>query len=180
MRVLFLALGCTRRSAVVAESAEVVAAGGTAVVVVGTLAGWGRSASFAKGVAVVDLAEPLRRHPPLWAVTLFLYRLPRIAVRLIGRGPLRARARNLLRRYETTIADKLYRRWVMPWHTRLWPTRRTELIEQLVLRGEPFDAIVVTDVESMPDAARLLERHPAAVSFSLDHLPHALAAAGSR
>ncbi|WP_155368907.1 hypothetical protein [Catellatospora vulcania] len=159
MRVLFLALGATRRRAVVEESARVVAAGGDAVVLLGSAQPWARE-DLDPRVRLVDLGE-LTAHtrPVRWAQAL-LVRLPRRAARLAGRGRLREPMGRAWRAYERGVAQPVHRRLVAPASVRWW--RGPVLRREVAARG-PFDLIVVADPLSMPDAARLL-RHGVAGS----------------
>lgn len=167
MRVLFLAGDGTRRRAVAAESAQVVAEGGRAVVVVGREKTWDDTA-FAPGVELVvreglDLRSPARSME--W---LLLFHLPRQVYRTVGRGPLRRPASAMGRLHER-VALSVQRGVVLPLH------RRRHKDGPRVLHGSSFDVIVVADAVSMPDALDLLagakadEVRPVVV-YSLAHL----------
>lgn len=176
MRVAFLALGATRRRAVVEESAEVVAEGGAAMVVVDRAQGWDPE-GFAPGVTVVELSRLKARHAPVRLERLFLYRGPRFLLyRVIGRGPLRGLAHRAATAYQRRVADRIHRRLFLPVYRRLWPEVTPRLVERQVLRRTGTRTLVVTDPMSIPAAAGILRRYrvrgqaPPAVCYSIDHL----------
>lgn len=152
MRVLFLALGATRRRAVAEESARVVAEGGDAVVLLGQP--WAGERLDPR-VRLVDLGELTARSRPVrWAQAL-LVRLPRRAARLVGRGRLRRPVQRAWQVYERRVASPAHRRLVLPASRRWW--RGRVLRREIAARG-PFDLIVIADPLSMPEAARLVRR----------------------
>jgi hypothetical protein len=178
MNVLFLALGASRRPAVVAECAQVVADGGTACVLVGTVKPWLR-AELDEQVELIDAADVWRGHLPMKIEYLVLYRGPRFLMyRVIGRGPLRRPVRRAARAYERHVADVLHQRVYLPVYLRLYAGVRDRLILERVRREKRFDWVVVGDPASMPDAVRLLDSLERAayrpgVSYSIDHVPPA-------
>ena len=105
MHVLFLSVGGTRRRAVVEESAQVLADGGTATVVVDRAAPWSKE-TFATGVTVVELAGLEQRRPALRFEQAVLYKAPRKVLRTVGRGPLRRFAKRAEKAYERRIASR--------------------------------------------------------------------------
>lgn len=167
MRVLFLAVGGTRRRAVTEESAQVMADGGRAVVVIDNADRW-RSDSFAPGVDVVDLAQLERRHPPKAAERALLRALPRRIFRTIGRARLASRARAWERGYERRIAPRLEHA-LTPVH-QLLGDLRLRLIRDQLRRGPGTDLLVVGDPPSMPYAARLAKAGaaPARIAYRYD------------
>ncbi|MFE9201841.1 hypothetical protein [Micromonospora sp. NPDC007230] len=177
MRTLFLALGATRRRAVVAESGQVVAEGGEAVVLINSAASWRRE-TFPDGVQVVEVAQLEQQQPVRRAETLLLYRAPRFLLhRVVGRGRLRPRARRASKAYERRIADRVHRRLFLPAYGRLFKQARSRVVAREVRRQAPFDVLVVTDALSMPMAVDLLDRWAAdgaagtapTVAYSIDH-----------
>ncbi|MFC4145030.1 hypothetical protein ACFO0M_02065 [Micromonospora mangrovi] len=167
MHVLFLSVGGTRRRAVVEESAQVVADGGTATVVVDRVAPWSRE-TFADGVRVIDLAGLEQRQRAARVEQAVLFKAPRKVLRTVGRGPLRRFAKRAEKSYEKRIAARAHRAFV-----RLRGDLRPKLVDGLLRRGNPVDVLVVTDPVAMPYAARLLTGgRPAAqprVCFSYDY-----------
>lgn len=171
VRVLFVALGASRRRTVCEESAQIVSDGGVAVVLVDRANAWRRTV-FAPTVAVIEMARLESRHLPLRLARGLLYRAPSICLRLIGHGPLRRAARQWANVHQR-LANRIYERLVLPGHRRIWPHRRPRLVEREVLTGEPFDLLVIGDPESIPDGAAIVARlfrrgMPLPVSFGLD------------
>ena len=173
MRVLFLALGGSRKQAAADESARVVADGGRAVVLIDTSKPWAQT-RFAPAVDVVELSTVESARPLVRFERFALYRVPRGLFRVAGRGPLRAKVRAAAGRYESRIADRVHGKLVA---TRLRPGWGEGA--HRLLRGAvpgPYDLIVVLDPISMPYAAGLfadLEARGAAmprVAFGLDYV----------
>jgi hypothetical protein len=166
MHVLFLSVGAVRRRAVVEESRQVVADGGTATVVVDRIGPWSRE-SFATGVRVVELAALQRRLPADRIEQAALYKAPRKLLRTVGRGPLRRASKRAERAFQKRLADPAHRAFL-----RLRGDQRVRLLERLCARN-PVDVLVVTDPIAMPYAARLLRRQPGpaqpGVCFSYDY-----------
>lgn len=127
MQVLFLALGASRKRAVLDESAELRASGAQVIVVVDKKKSW-LSQEFAPGVVVTTLKELEARHLPRRMEHALLYRVPRATVRAVGRGPLRGRARRGLKAYERGLAAKLHRKVFVPAHRRLWPDAQARMV----------------------------------------------------
>ncbi|HEX6967834.1 MAG TPA: hypothetical protein VF174_03280 [Micromonosporaceae bacterium] len=174
MKALFLALGATRRRAVLEEAAQVLAKGGRVVVLIDSLSAW-HSEFFPSGVDVVDIGKLEQRHLPRKLEALVLYRIPCGLLQVIGRGPLRELARRAIKSYRRRIADRVHRRLFLPLYRRVWSQKRAQIIERYVLRGVSFDVVVVSDPLSMPDAVRLLHYYeqlgvtPPKVTYSVDH-----------
>ncbi|WP_433349084.1 hypothetical protein [Micromonospora sp. CA-111912] len=166
MHVLFLSIGAVRRRAVVEESAQVVADGGTATVVVDRISPWNRE-TFANGVRVIELAALQRRTPVARIEQAVLFKAPRKILRTVGRGPLRGFSKRAERAYQTRVADRAHRAFV-----RLRGDNRAKLIERVGARSR-VDVLVVTDPIAMPYAARLTGGHHAPtyprVCFSYDY-----------
>lgn len=152
-RVVFLALGASRRRVVIEESTQVVTAGGTAVVVVDKASAWRRE-RFDPRVRVIALAE-LEQRQRLLVSARRVARMPAVALRTLGRGPLRAASRRMARSYEGRIADQFHRRVVLPAYRRLRGDVRHRLLHRFVLQAQAFDLLVVSDPLSIPVAARL-------------------------
>ncbi|SCL23837.1 hypothetical protein GA0070624_2808 [Micromonospora rhizosphaerae] len=167
MHVLFLSVGGTRRRAVVEESAQVVADGGAATVVVDRAAQWSRE-TFAAGVTLVELARLEQRQPALRVEQAVLFKAPRKVLRTVGRGPLRRFAHRAEKSYERRIASRAHRAFL-----RMRGDVRPKLVDALVRRGASVDVMVVTDPLAMPYAARLVSGAPRSarpeVCFSYDY-----------
>jgi hypothetical protein len=157
MQVLFLALGATRRRAVVEETTQVVADGGRAVVLVAAARPWSRE-RFHPEVEVVDLSR-LEAHGPIRRVErALLFSGPELVFRALDRGPMKTFARRAGGAYERRIASPVHRA-LMPRKGDDPAELRQLLIRRKVLAGRPpFDLFVVSDPASMPPAARLFGR----------------------
>ncbi|PWU44324.1 hypothetical protein DLE60_20445 [Micromonospora globispora] len=167
MHVLFLSVGGTRRRAVVEESAQVLADGGTATVVVDRAGPWSKE-TFATGVTVVELAGLEQRQPALRFEQAVLYKAPRKVLRTVGRGPLRRFAKRAEKSYERRVASRVHRALL-----RMRGDVRPRLVESLIRRGAGVDVVVVTDPLAMPYAARLVtgaaQASKPSVCFSYDY-----------
>lgn len=153
MRVLFLAVGATRRRAVTAEIAEVLAAGGEAVLVVDSRRPW-RGEHLDPRVRVVDLAAEEGRRPVFVAERRALLGAPLAVLRLAGRGPLR-RAGRAGEAYQRRLAAAVHSRVTVPAYRRIRPQARRRLIERVAGPLDAFDLVVVADPMSLPEADRL-------------------------
>ncbi|MFE1365232.1 hypothetical protein ACFW84_13460 [Streptomyces anulatus] len=156
MQVLFLALGASRKRAVLDESAELRASGAQVIVVVDKKKSW-LNQEFAPGVVVTTLKELEARHLPRRMEHALLYRVPRATVRAVGRGPLRGRARRGLKAYERGLAAKLHRKVFVPAHRRLWPDAQARMVLAPFAARGGLDLLVVSDALSVPRAVRLLD-----------------------
>ncbi|MEU4567478.1 hypothetical protein [Micromonospora sp. NPDC023956] len=166
-RTLFLALGGNRARVVVEESARVVADGGHATVVVDELTAW-RGQRFAPGVRVVELARLQREHLPVAAEQLIVHRVPRAALRAVGRGRLSGWSQRAGRAYDRRIAGRVHRRIFLPVYHRFWGDARYRLLRRRIAR-DGLDLLVVADPVSIPVAARLLaDRICPDISYGLD------------
>ena len=170
MNVLFLALGASRKRAVVEESAKVVAEGGTATVLVASVKQWNLG-TFTPGVTVID-SSVLHQDQPLWRIErLLVFRGPTAVLRrALGR-----RGKSAARAYEKKVADRFHRRVFLPLHTRLRGNARSGLIAQHVARSSrPYEWIVVTDPVSMPDAEKVMgnlgAKSRVGLAWSADHI----------
>jgi glycogen synthase len=181
--VLFLALGATRRRAVVEESARVVAAGGRAVVLIAESAMWRRD-PFAPGVEVVPLGEIEPRTTPRFAEWAVFYRLSRVPLRLLAATPMAEWSRSTERKYERRLMRRVRSgshllradpavEPVTDRDTRVRDDVRALMIKWRLLGGRGFDLLVVTDPASMPEAVRLTRdrRLAPASSFSVAGAP---------
>ncbi|WP_405425501.1 hypothetical protein [Micromonospora sp. NBC_00617] len=174
-RVLFLAVGGARKRAVLEESAEVVAGGGSATVLISDAAAWRRE-RFPAGVRVVSLADLDRRRLPVRVEQNLLFRAPRFAFRMAGRGRLAAFSKRAGKAYERRIADRVHRRIFLPAYGRLQRGGQFPLLARHVLRAAPPELMVITDPASIPlgaqiarDAAEYGSAAPR-VCFGLDYL----------
>lgn len=173
-RVLFLALGGTRRRAAVAETGQVVACGGTATVVVADAAAW-RNDRFAGDVRLVDLTEEELRHGWMPLEQLVLVRLPARFFRLIRRGPLGAWATRAAKGYRRRVGDPLHQR-LRPLSRRGRVSFNAGLIRRH-LRHTNVNLVVVNDPASMPTAVALLQTYDGddapRVAYSIDRTARA-------
>ncbi|MGI5398949.1 hypothetical protein ACQEVG_05715 [Streptomyces sp. CA-135486] len=156
MQVLFLALGASRKRAVVEESAEVVARGGRAVVLVGVRKPW-LDQGFAPEVELVTADELEASHLPRRLERLVLYRVPRLVVRVAGRGPLRSRAKRALKAYERRVAGRIHRRVFVPLHRRVWPRLADRMVWRHFSPRKGPELMVVADALSVPRAVQLIQ-----------------------
>jgi hypothetical protein len=173
MQVLFVALGASRRREAIAESAQVVEAGGRAVVLIDRVASW-HGFTFAPGVEVVESAKLRLEHLPWKIQELVVFRGPQALFRAVGRGPLRRWSGRAGRAYERRIAGRVHRRLFLPAYERIWGDVQRSLVERHVMNRTSYDVMVVGDPMSMPLAARLMPDAAAgrpvrpAVRFCLD------------
>jgi hypothetical protein len=169
VNVLFLALGASRRRAVVEECRQVVADGGTATVVVDSAAPWQRD-RLPDGVVLIEAAVLQPARSLMRIEHLVIYRGPRFVLRRV----LRRRAKRAVGAYQKRVADRFHRRIFLPVYRRLWGKARGHVVARHIARSErPYDWIIVTDSPSMPDAVRLLAELRGAkpgVAYSIDHV----------
>jgi hypothetical protein len=170
VNILFLALGASRKRAVVEECAKVVADGGTATVLVESTRQWQR-AGFGDGVTLIDSAVLLRDRLPLRIERLVVYRGPRfVLTKGFGRWGRRAAGA-----YKKKVADRFHRRVFMPAYRRLSGDTRAPLVARHIVGSpRPFDWIVVADPLSMPEAVRVLgdlgTGNRIGLAYSVDHI----------
>jgi hypothetical protein len=169
MRVLFLALGAGRRLAVTEESRRLAEAGERPVVLVDDRRGWAAE-TFAPGVTVLSLREQSAGHWPETTEQLVLFRVPKALIRRVGGR----RGGKLASAYQRRIAERLHRRAFLPLYRRLWRDAADRPLEAFRRRQGRFDAIVVTDPQSLPVAQRLVGPAGRAdaprVAFRIDQL----------
>lgn len=151
MNVLFLALGASRRPAVVAESARVVADGGTATVLVDKRSAWVKN-PIPDEVEVVELSALARGYRPA-VVQLMLYRLPRL-LRGCFPGLLRARYDRVESAYRRRVARPIDRGLARLYRRNPAEVRRRVIVRDL-LHGRPIDLVVVGDAQSLVTASEL-------------------------
>ncbi|WP_335936358.1 hypothetical protein [Streptomyces sp. PTD5-9] len=156
MQVLFLALGASRKRAVLDESAEAASNGAQVIVVVDKKKSWS-GAKFAPGVRVATFKELEARHLPRRLEHAVLYSAPRATVRAIGQGPLRGRSRRALKAYERRVAGRVHRKVFMPLHRRLWPDSRARMVSAAFAARGGLDLLVVSDALSVPRAVELMQ-----------------------
>ncbi|MGP4026045.1 hypothetical protein [Actinomadura sp. 3N407] len=157
MNVVFLALGATRRAAVVAESGRVVAGGGTATVLLDRPASWVKD-PLPDGVDVLELQMLERRYRPA-AVTLLLFRVPGLLCRVCAPGPLRGRGERLDRAFRRHVARPVDRRLARIYR-RDPDAVRSRVVRRAVLAGGSPDLVVVADPLSLAPAAELAVKGP--------------------
>ncbi|MFY1691498.1 hypothetical protein [Plantactinospora sp. WMMB782] len=161
-QVLILALDGSRRLAVLADVDRVLAAGGSATLVVSDIAKWRRE-KLPKQLRTVDLTKLELRLAPLAVEQLVLFRAPGLLFRAAGRGALAGRSKKANRAYQRGFADRVHRRVGMPVYRRLFQPLyarkgdpRLRLLDRYVLQRGRFDVLVVADPGSMPAAATIL------------------------
>jgi len=157
VKVVFLALGATRRPMVISESARVVAEGGTATILIERRSSWADD-SFPGGVEIVELRELVRRYRPD-AVTRWLFRFPERFFRACAPGPLRRGGDRLYRAFRWRVARPLDKRLARRYRSDAAAVRRKAL-RQAVLSGARPDLVVVADAASMAPAAALASKGP--------------------
>ncbi|RFS86058.1 hypothetical protein D0T12_05350 [Actinomadura spongiicola] len=154
MNVLFMALGASRRPAVLRESAQVAADGGHSVVLVQKASAWAKE-SLPDGVDMVELAELERRYGPA-APRFLLYRIPRLLLRVCLPGPLRGARDRVYAGYRRRVARPIERRLVRL--LRREPAAvRARAVDRELLRGRSIDLVVVADPQSFVTAAELAD-----------------------
>ena len=178
MRVLFLALGSTRVPTVIEEANEVVARGGSAVVLV-TIISTAHFHRFDPKVRIVRVADIVQTVPGPMAWWL-LFKGPEVATHAAARGPLRGQVRRVHNAYARRIARMARRGTAFkntpvegnPVHQDVFD----HVLWHTVLRAETFDLMVVADPMSMPMAQRLVRarRAPTAkkIAFTVDAVEH--------
>ncbi|MFG2084670.1 MULTISPECIES: hypothetical protein [unclassified Spirillospora] len=157
MNVVFLALGATRRTAVVAESGRVVAGGGTATVLLDRPSSWEKD-PLPDGVVVVELPVLEQSYRPA-AVSLLLFRIPRLLFRVCARGPLREWGERLDRAFRRRVARPVDR-GLARIYRRDPAVVRTRAVRRAVLAGGSPDLVVVADPQSLTPAAELVAKGP--------------------
>jgi hypothetical protein len=175
--VLLVAVGGTRRREVVQGSAQLVATGAAATVVIGNPMAW-KDESFDPRVSLVALSPHERSRLTLRLERRIVFTFPRLIFRLIEWGPLAPWALRAWGAYKRRIAVRIDRRIVIPLYR--WITgdvRRSFLREQLS-QGPHVGAVVITDPASITLAAWLRDQQLPAIadgarwSFRLDeHFP---------
>jgi hypothetical protein len=153
MNVTFLALGATRRPAVIAETRKVLAGGGSAAVVIRKPDAWAEE-PLPDGVKVVELDAHQRARPRL--IGLLVYRLPRLLLRVCTPGPLRRRRERWDNAYQRRIARPIDRRL-----GRFYRLPPDEVLSRAVQAGPSPDLLVVADAQSVAPAVGLLSRDSA-------------------
>lgn len=150
MNIVFLALGATRKDAVIAETGKVVAGGGHASVVTRKRGSWEED-TLPDGVELRELGA-FQRGRPRW-IRLMLFRVPGLLLRVCLPGPLsglRDRGDNAYRRRIARPVDRRLSRFY-----RLSPD---EVLSRAVLSGAAPDLVVIADAQSLAPAAELLAK----------------------
>lgn len=154
MNVVFVALGGTRRPAVVRECARVRADGGTATVVVGRASAWTEE-PLPDGVETVDLPALERRYRPA-PERFLLYRLPRLVLRVGFPGPLRGVGDRLNAGFRARVARPVDRRLAR--RPRRDPAViRRRIVDRELLRGRSVDLVVIGDPQSLAAVSELAD-----------------------
>ncbi|GGQ28355.1 hypothetical protein BKA00_006272 [Actinomadura coerulea] len=169
MNVLFLALGASRKGAVSAEAERVIAGGGTATVLIGKPSAW-RKHPLPEGAEVVELAEVERGYRPGW-VRFWLYRAPRLVLRICLPGPLRRWRDRLDNAYRRRVAKPLNRRLARRYRRDPVQVRR-RAVERDVISGRSVGLVVVGDAQSLVTASELadvLTGTGAPLAYTIDH-----------
>lgn len=147
-----------------AEAAEVVAAGGTAVILTEDARRWRRQ-RLPKKVRVVELSGLADAPTPQTAEWVMLFRTPRMIVRALDRGPSARWATRAERAYTRRLAARVVRgRYLLPArqpvsgrppHRGAHDDVRRMLIMFKLLGGARFDLVVAGDPASLPLAELL-------------------------
>lgn len=169
MNVLFVALGASRRPAVVRESAQVRAAGGSATVLVRKESAWAKD-PLPDGVDAVELSALERRYRPA-AVRIPLYRIPQLLLRVCLPGPLRGLGNRIEGAYRRRVARPIDRRLARLYRRDRAAVRR-RMVERELLRGRSIDLVVIGDPQSLVTAAELADAITGAgarLSYSIAH-----------
>ncbi|GAA1817057.1 hypothetical protein [Actinomadura chokoriensis] len=152
MNVLFLALGGSRQKVIVAEAEHVIAAGGSATVLVGKPGKW-RKHPLPEGADLVEWGRLLRGHRPA-LIRLLLDRIPLFLMRVCLRGPLRGFGARLQSFYRRRVTRPIHRRLAGFYQRNPAKVRRSVAHRELVGRRS-IDFVVVGDAESMVTASEL-------------------------
>lgn len=173
MRVLFIALGDARRTAVVSEASEVLRNNGTATVLVGDVSRW-KNEVLPDGVDLVAITQLERDHLPLRVERGVVFGAPRRLIMLVGRGPLRQRAKRVWKSYERRVAKPVHRR-AMRRYSQVWGDRRERIVTDFAMVGR-FDYISVMDYLSIHAGAQVMTARVASagsdvrIGFGIDYL----------
>ncbi|MFI0485674.1 hypothetical protein [Actinomadura sp. 9N215] len=152
MNVLFVALGASRRPAIVRESARIVADGGHAVVLVTKSSSWAKD-PLPDGVDVVELPALERRHAPA-VPRILLYGIPRRLVRVCFPGPLRKTGDRIYAGYRRRVARPVERRLARL--LRREPAAvRGRAVDRELLRGRSIGLVVAGDPQSFVTVSEL-------------------------
>ncbi|MFI0366729.1 hypothetical protein ACH35V_02550 [Actinomadura sp. 1N219] len=169
MNVLFVALGASRKPAVIRESARIVADGGSAMVLVNKSSAWAKQ-PLPDGVDTVELPALERRHRPAVPRTL-LYRIPRLLVRMCFPGPLRGLGNRIESAYRRRVAGPVERRLGRISRGDPGAVRR-RAIEREVLRRRSVDLVVIGDPQSLvtvSELADVIAETGARLAYSIAH-----------
>ncbi|MGH3241778.1 MAG: hypothetical protein ACRDNL_15505 [Spirillospora sp.] len=152
MNVLFLAVGGSRRPAVIAEAEHAIAHGDTVTLLVGKAAAKWRKGPLPKGVDVVELSQLDFGYRPA-VVRLLLNRVPLFLLRVCTPGPLRGvgkRARSAyVRRVDRPVDRRLGRLY------RRDPAEVRRRVVGDLLDDRSVDVVIVGDPGSMVIASEL-------------------------
>ncbi|MEV4004219.1 hypothetical protein [Actinomadura sp. NPDC049753] len=169
MNVLFVALGASRRPAVVREAAQVLADGGSAAVLVRKASTWAKD-PLPDGVDAVELSALERRYRPA-AVRIPLYRIPALLLRVCFPGPLRGLGKRIDSAYRRRLAGPVDRRLARVYRRDAAAVRR-RAVERELLRGRSIDLVVIADPHSLVTVSELADTITgagAALSYSVAH-----------
>ncbi|MEU8801606.1 glycosyltransferase [Spirillospora sp. NPDC048819] len=153
VNVLFVALGASRRPAVIRESAQVVAERGDAAVLVRNASAWARE-PLPDGVDAIELPALERRYRPA-AVRILLYRIPRLLLRVCLPGPLRGVGDRIDAGYRRRIARPVDDRLARLYRRDRAAIRRRVIAREL--RGRSVDLVVVADPQSLVTVSELVD-----------------------
>lgn len=154
MNVLFVALGASRRPAVIRESAQVVAERGDAVVLIRNASAWAGE-PLPAGVEAIELPALERRYRPA-AVRILLYRIPRLLLHVCLPGPLRGVGDRIDAGYRRRVACRVDNRLARLYRRDRAAIRR-RVIDRELLRGRSVDLVVVADPQSLVTVSELAD-----------------------
>lgn len=152
--MLFVALGATRKPAVIRESGRVVADGGSATVLVNRSSAWAKQ-PLPDGVEAVELPALERRHRPAVPRAL-LYRIPRLLLRVCLPGPLRGLGDRIDAAYRRRVAGPIERRLGRLGRGDPIAVRRRAIERDVLSRG-PVDLVVIGDPQSLVTVSELAD-----------------------
>ncbi|TDB93932.1 hypothetical protein [Actinomadura sp. 7K534] len=153
MNVLFVALGASRRPAVIRESARVVAERGDAAVLIRSASAWARD-PLPDGVEAIELPALERRYRPA-AIRLLLYRIPRLLLHVLLPGPLRGIGDRVEAGYRRRVANRVDDRLARRYRRDRAAVRRRVIEREL--RTRSVGLVVVADPQSLVTVAELAD-----------------------
>lgn len=169
MNVLFVALGATRKPAIIRQSAQVLAGGGNAAVLIGKPSAWTRE-PLPDGVDAFELHALERRYRPA-AVRILLYGIPLLLLRMCFPGPFRGIRKRIDAGYRRRVARPVNRR-LARFYRRDPAAVRRRAVDRELLRGRSIDLVVVGDPQSLVIVSELADVITAAGARMAYYIAH--------